>query len=176
MAVADVTISESNGAGETVTPSINNINFGSVDQANLNPVANPITAQADGHSFEKYIRLRVSNMYDTTQLDNIKIWLSGLGGGWKAEEGISCNLTHLPHLYSQASYAQPIETNSSKAISPMPETEPPQANIGIAGSLNGIISSAPGFSDYAVLQMDVGATTPTGNVNQKTITFEYDEQ
>jgi hypothetical protein len=48
--------------------------------------------------------------------------------------------------------------------------------MGIGGSLSGQITSAPAYSDYIVLQLDVTESTPAGAVNQKTITFQWDEQ
>jgi len=52
---ATVVVAEKNGPLASSTESIDvaNVNFGSVDQAALNPSAAPITAQLDGHSFEK---------------------------------------------------------------------------------------------------------------------------
>lgn len=175
---ATVVLAEYNGplASVTETLDISNVNFGSVDQAELVPATYPITAKADGHSFEKWLRLYVSAMGGSSQIDNIKIWLSDLGGGWKTEEGMSCNL--IESGYSQASYPSggPVETNSTVAINAMPETEPAGPNMGIGGSLSGQITSAPSYSDYIVLQLDVSQNTPAGAVNQKTITYQWDEQ
>jgi len=175
---ATVVITETNGpqasSVETVDPS--NINMGSEDDAELVPATYPITAEADGHAYEKWLRLYASAMGGSSIVDNIKIWLSSLGGGWKTDEGMSTNLRESG--YVQASYPAggPIETNSTVATQVMPETEPSGPNLGIGGSLGGEISSAPAYSDWGVLQLDVTASTPAGAVNQKTITFQYDEQ
>ena len=109
-------------------------------------------------------------------IDNLKIWLSGLGGGWKTGEGMSTNLRGSG--YVQASYPSggPIETDSTVATQAMPESEPSGPNLGISGSLGGSITSSPAYSDWGVLQLDVSNLTPAGSVNQKTITFQYDEQ
>jgi len=172
---ATVQIAETNGvAPGTDTIGVNNLNFGNSDAANLDPAANPITAQTDGHSFEKWIRVYVSNLGGSSQIDNLKVWVSDLGGGYATGEGISTNLREAG--YSQASYADPVETDSAVADQTMPTTEPTGANLGIDGSLTNAITTAPKFSDYAVLQMDVTDLTPAGPVNQKTITFQWDEQ
>lgn len=171
---ATVVIAERNGTtpgAETLDPA--NVNMGSVDAAALDPATYPVTAQADGHAFEKWLRFYVSAMGGSVQLDNLKVWLSSLGGGWKTGEGMSTNLR--TSGYVQATYATPVETNSSVAGQVMPEAEPGGANLGIAGSLAGAITSAPAYSDYGVLQLDVTAATPAGAVNQKTITFQWDE-
>lgn len=175
---ATVVVTETNGPSgssvETVDPS--NINMGSVDDAELVPATHPITAQTDGHAFEKWLRIYVSALGDSSIVDNIKIWLSGLGGGWKTGEGMSVNLRESG--YVQASYPAggPIETNSTVAGQVMPETEPSGPNLGIAGVLGGQITSAPAYSDWGVLQLDVSNLTPAGSVNQKTLTFQWDEQ
>ncbi len=174
---ATVVLAETNGpsGSPTETLDISNVNFGSVAQAELDPATYPLTAQADGHSFEKWLRLYVSSLGGSSQLDNIKIWLSSLGGGWKTGEGMSANLRESG--YSEASYpsAGPIETDSVDADQVMPEAEPSGPNLGIGGVLSGQITSTPAYSDWAVLQLDVTASTPAGSVNQKTITIQFDE-
>jgi len=54
---AAVTLSESNGAGETVTASITNANMGDVDAVNLDPIAYPVTP--GNRTYAKYQRLCV---------------------------------------------------------------------------------------------------------------------
>jgi hypothetical protein len=173
---ATVTIAERNGATPgTETPSVTNLNMGSSDAPNLDPATYPITAAANGHAYEKWIRMRVSDLGGSTKIDNLKVWLSSLGGGWKTSEGMSCNLRTSGWVNS-AYPSAPVATDSSIATQAMPEAMPGGPNLGIGGSLAGSITSVPGYSDYCVLQLDVGASTPAGNVNQKTITFQYDEQ
>jgi len=175
---ATVEVAESNGPSatrvETVDPA--NLNLGSNDSVELNPVTYPITAGADGHSFEKWVRLYVSTMGDSSIVDNIKVWLSDLGGGWKTDEGMSTNLR--TSGYSAATYptAGPVETDSPDADQVMLEAEPGGANVGIGGSLSGQIVAAPNYSDWMVFQLDVSASTPAGALNQKTFTFQWDEQ
>ena len=175
---ATIVLAEMNGPDATKIETLDtsNVNFGSDDSPDIVPATYPITAEADGHSFEKWLRLYVSNMGGSSLIDNLKIWLSNLGGGWKTGEGISCNLR--TSGYVQASYQTggPVDTNSTIADQVMPEAEPGGANLGIGGSLSGSIAAAPAYSDYAVLQLDVSASTPAGAVNQKTITFQWDEQ
>jgi len=175
---ATVVLAETNGASgsPSETLDISNVNFGSIAQAELNPATYPITAETDGHAFEKWLRLYVSALGGSSQLDNIKIWLSNLGGGWKTGEGLSTNMR--TSGYSAASYptAGPVETDSPDADQAMPESEPSGPNLGIGGALSGQITSAPAYTDWCVLQLDVTAGTPAGSLNQKTLTFQYDEQ
>jgi hypothetical protein len=57
----------------------------------------------------------------------------------------------------------------------LPAADPGAANLGILGSLAGTITAAPDFSDYIKTQLQTTGATPPGNVNQKTMTLEYDE-
>jgi hypothetical protein len=175
---ATVVVAETNGpaAGSTETVDPANINMGSDDSAELVPATYPITAQADGHAYEKWLRIYVSDIGTSSIIDNLKVWLSALGGGWKTGEGMSTCLRE--SSYSSKSYptAGPVETNSPDADQVMPESEPSGANLGIGGALGGQITSSPAYSDWCVLQLDVSNLTPAGSVNQKTLTFQYDEQ
>lgn len=175
---ATVQVAETNGpfasSSETIDPS--NINMGSDDSAELVPATYPITAMADGHAFEKWLRLYVSAMGGTSIVDNIKIWLSSLGGGWKTGEGMSTSLRTSGYVSMTYPTAGPVDTDSPDADQVMPEAEPGGPNLGISGSLGGQITASPNYSDWAVLQLDVTNLTPAGSLNQKTITFQWDEQ
>lgn len=175
---ATVVVAETNGpqasSTETIDPS--NINMGSNDSAELVPATYPVTAQADGHAFEKWLRMYVSNMGGSAIVDNLKVWLSALGGGWKTGEGMSTCLRESSYASKTYPTAGPVETNSPDADQVMPVTEPSGPNLGIGGSLGGQIVAAPNYSDWCVLQLDVSNLTPAGSVNQKTLTFQYDEQ
>jgi len=170
-------LAETNGASGSSVQSVDiaNVNFGSVDDAELVVLDYPLTAGANEHSFEKWLRLYVSSMGTSAQLDNIKVWLSDNGTGWALEEGISCNLVTAGYSAPTYPTAGPVDTNSPDATVAIPETEPASANVGIAGSLSGILTSAPAYSDWFVLQLDVGATTPAGALQPKTLTIQWDE-
>ncbi len=174
---ATAVLAETNGASgsSTQTLDIANVNFGSLDDAELVPADNPLTAGADKHSFEKWLRLYVSDLGTSSQLDNIKMWLSDNGTGWALEEGLSTNLVTSGYTADSYPAGGPVETDSADAGVAVPETEPSGANVGIAGSLSGILNSAPAYSDWIVLQLDIGATTPAGAVQAKTITIQWDE-
>lgn len=175
---AVVVIAETNGptgtSVETIDPA--NINFGSIDEAALNPSAHPITAQADGHSYEKWLRFYLSDLAGSSIVDNLKVWLSNLGGGFETGEGISTNARESGYVSASYPAGGPIQTDSAIATQVMPETEPSGPNLGIAGSLAGQLTSAPAYSDWLVLQLDVSELTPAGALNQKTVVFQWDEQ
>ena len=166
---ATVVISESNGAGESVTHNISNLNFGSVDSANLTPSANPIVG--GDNSFEKWIRLEITAMGSSNKIDNIQMWKES--GDYVTGETIDANLVTTG--YTAESYATPTDSTSTKADTTMPIADPGAANVGIAGSLTGNLTGV-GYSDYVVIQMHTTTGSPGGDVNQKSFKIQYDEQ
>lgn len=164
--VATAELDEYNGAGETLTANVTNCNFGSNDSPNLVPATYPITA--GNNSFEKYWKMDFTGTFTT--IDNLKVWKSA--GAYVTGEGIDTNARESG--YVNTTYTQPTETTSTKATQVLPITEPAGANLGIAGTLGGSLS-APGASDYLVMQLQTTGATPPGSVNQKTFTFQYDE-
>ena len=165
---ATVEICESNGAGETVTHNITNLNFGSTDSANLDVATYPITVGT--HSYEKYIRIHVTAWGGSNKIDNIQIWKSG--GAYLTGEGIKTNLT--TSGYTSLSYATPSQASYSGNV--MPTASPGTANLGCQGSLSGYLSGSATYSDYCKMQLQTTAATPPGNANTKTFSFQYDEQ
>ena len=178
MGTATIVFSETNGilASAVVTDDISNINFGNDDSPNIVPASHPVIAQADGHSFEKWLRIKVTALGEASIVDNFKMWLSDNGTGWKTGEGISTNLKTSSYSASSYPVGGPVEIDSSEAVNAIPETEPASANIGISGSLSGQITVVDSYTDYIVLQLDVSASTPAGSLQQKEITVQWDEQ
>jgi len=175
---ATVVIAETNGAAgsslETIDPA--NLNMGSGDVAELVPASYPITAKSNGHAYEKWLRFYLSDLGGSSLIDNLKVWISNLGGGWATGEGMSTNLRESGYVAKSYPTLGPVDTDSADADQAMPETEPSGPNLGIGGSLDGSLVAAPGYSDWMVLQLDVSELTPAGSVNQKTLTFQWDEQ
>jgi len=175
---ATVHIAERNGplatSVETVDPT--NVNFGSADVVNLNPATYPLTAGAGACSYEKWLRLYVSSMGGSVLIDNLKVWLSDLGGGYKTGESMLTSL--VTSGYSAPSYPSggPSGSVSSVAVNAMPTSMPSGANLGIGGILAGQILVAPAYSDYMVFQLELSASTPSGTLNTKTFTYQWDEQ
>lgn len=146
--------SESNGAGETVTDAISNVNFGNTDAPNIVPASNPITAGNNG--FEKWVRGKFSGTY--TSISNLKFYKSA--GAYVTGEDIKAFVNH--------AYATPTASTSSIAVTTIPIT------LGSA-----LVPTSPGaspsYSGYITLQEQTTGSTPPGNVNQKTFTLVYDE-
>lgn len=149
--------SESNTVSETVTDGIANLNFGSNDSPDLSPSTYPIVVTES--SFEKYIRAKFSSTF--TEISNMKFWMSAgvlvAGEAIKAAENVA--------------FATPSATpNADSAI---PTTEGGALVIQAADGSGTIV--APGYTKYIRLQLDTTGSTPSGAVNQKTFTFQYDE-
>ena len=175
---AQIELSETNGSTPVVEDGISTINFGSVDDHDLDPDANPISLSSAPQSFEKWLRVHVVDMDTSTAIDNIRVYASDLGGGYKLGEALMSNLTMDASLYSAVAYpgTGPVNTKSSVATAQIPESEPIQANIGIGGALSGQLVADDTYSDYIVLQLQLSGSTPVGAVSQKVITIEWDEQ
>lgn len=175
---ATVEIVETNGAVPAYT-TITALPLGSVDQANLDIAAHPIVAGQC--SFEKWLRLKVSSLGTTSILDNVRIYLQVLGGGWLTSESMKINGTSNFALYAAASYpgGGPVNSVSTVATRAMPEAALDQANLGLGGALSGEINSGstlPFYSDYFVLQLQTGVDTPSGDVQPKVLVVMWDER
>ncbi len=150
--------SESNGAGEAVTDDITTINFGSVDAADLIPATDPILASEN--SFHKCIRCKFSSAF--TEISNMKIWKS-----------VGVYVTGEALKYKEdTSYVQPAEASLGGATD-IPVAEPGSQNVLSAAGTATIV--APGYTEYMQMQLQTTGATPAGAVNQKTLTFQYDE-
>lgn len=154
--------SESNGSGEVVTDNISNLNFGSIDAPNLNPLSYPISA--GDNSYSKYIRAKFTG--DFTEISNMKFWKSA--GQYKTGESITAT--------ANVSYSTP--TQQDVGGNPIPESEDEALSI-LSAEGNSVIengaSGVSGYSGYIRLQLKSSFSTPAGATNQKTFTFQYDE-
>ena len=162
---ATVEISESNGAGTTVTDGISNSNMGNTDAANLDPVAFPVTQGAN--TYIKYQRVHVSNLGTSSKIDNLQVWRTGALGG----AAVHITNARTTSYAGAASYATPVATAIGFAQT-MPSSDPAAANLGIGGSLTGSLT-ATGYSDYLVHQIQTNAADTEGSTT--TMNYQYDE-
>lgn len=163
---ATVEICESNGSTETVTHNITNSNMGNVDQANLDPVANPIFPGAN--TFEKAQRYHVTNMGGSSKIDNLKVWRTGALGG----SAVHLTNARTASYTAKTTYTQPVNTESSIAVVTMPTSTPSTANLGIGGSLSGSFTNT-GYSDYLYHQIQSDPSDTSGSTT--TLNYQYDE-
>ena len=151
--------SESNGVTPTVTDAISNLNFGSNDSCNLTPATYPVVA--GNNSFHKAIRAKFASI--GTSISNMLFWKSA--GTYVTGESIVAK--------NQASYVQPVDTALGGA-SAVPTTSGTALTIHGANGTDLALTSN-GYTEYILLQLQTTGSTPSGAVNQKTFTFQYDE-
>ncbi len=163
---ATVTIDESNGALEAQTVDIANSNMGNVDDAELDPVAYPITPGEN--SYEKWQRFHVSDMSGSSEISNLKVWRTGdLGGAAVHKTNV-----RTADYGGAETYAEPVKTASTVADQTMPTSAPASANLGIGGSLAGSLT-AEGYSDYLVHQIQTNVADVAGSTS--VLNYQYDE-
>ena len=150
--------SESNLVGEVVQDGITNLNFGSVDDHELNTTTYPITR--GNASFEKYIRAKFSDTF--TEISNMKFWRSDVLG-YKTGETLKAA--------ANVSFATPSTTPNADSDIPLSEG----ASLAIQSAAGTTTITAPGYTKYIRLQLQTTGSTPSGSVFQKTLTFQYDE-
>ncbi len=166
---ATVYISESNGAGESVTDNISNINFGSVDQPNIVAANHPIIQTEFG--FNKYLRFKVNSLGDSTTIKDLRAWKSA--GVYVTDEQML--IRDFQGTGGVIAYATPTQGPTAGGDQNIATGDPGTAIIDIAGALAGTITVAPDYSGYFIFKYQTGAATPVGPVNTKTLTFQYDE-
>lgn len=165
---ASVRFDESNGAGETITNGISNMNYGNSDAANLT-IDSTTVITAGNNSYTKYWKFEVTAMGGSNQIDTLELYKSA--GAYVTGEGIQTDLR--TSSYSAPSYATPVTTTYTDQA--LATSDPAAANWGIATSLAGTLTST-GKSDYMKSQLQTTSSSPPGNVNQKTFTIKYNEQ
>jgi len=163
---ATVEIDEANGVGETITHNISDTDMGSVDAANLDPVANPVTP--GNNTYEKWQKIHVTAMGGSSKIDNLKIWRTGALGG----SALHVTNARESSYGGAETYATSTDSDSVVATQAMPTSEPSGANLGIGGSLGGSLTAA-GSSDYLVHQIQTDAGDTAGSTS--TMNYQYDE-
>lgn len=146
--------SESNGAGETVTDGILNVNFGNVDSPNLSSPNNRVVAGEN--SFEKWIRGHFEGTFTT--IDNLRFWKSG--GSLGTGVSIKADVNDM--------YATPTDVTSTVATVNVPTTE------GTA-----LVPDAPvmtgDYSGYITMQLQTTIAASPGSIGTQTFTLKWDE-
>lgn len=169
MAVAVFQISEYNGAGETETTNVSNLNVGNTDAANITPgPSNAITA--GNNAYIKYHKWKCTTFSTLNQISDLRVWKSA--GSYNTGVGIQCSLR--TSSYAQPSYATPATTTYTDQT--MPTSDPGAANLGIGASLTGTITAQNQYSDRLKSQLSTTSSTPAGTLNTLTITFQWLEQ
>ena len=154
---ASFQFSEANTVSETVTDGITNLNFGSNDSVNLNTTTYPITVNTN--SFSKYIAAKFGGTFTT--ISNMLFWKS------------AGTLVTGETILAQANIAFGTPSQTTTGDSAIPTTS--GTALAIQASDGSATIVAPGYTKYTRLQLNTTGSTPSGAVNQKTFTFQYDE-
>ncbi len=178
---ATVAMSESNGAGETITDSISNMNFGSTDAPNLNTTLHPIRPSIP-RSYSKFFRVLLVSLGGSTFINDLRVWKSS-GAYNNFDNIISGGLT--PANQAAQPYITPDNLVQLASGNPtLPTADPGAQNLGIAGFNNSIdkhmptdTGGPPSRSNYFAqqCQINVGGTSAIGALSQKIYTIQYDE-
>ncbi|TSC86762.1 MAG: hypothetical protein G01um101416_616 [Microgenomates group bacterium Gr01-1014_16] len=167
---ATVEIDEQNGKPDSptlaITHNLANTNMGSHGAANLDPATYPIVPGSN--SCDKWQLVHVTNMGSSTRISNFKVWRSG---------SLGANAVHMTNArasdYGGAqTYSTPATTTSTLANQVMPTGSPASANLGIGGSLSGVLT-ASGYSDFLVHQIQTTPQAIAGSTT--TMNYQYDE-
>lgn len=180
---ATVFLSESNGAGPTVTDNVSNINLGGVDLPNIVPANHPVVRPdtvTQFFSYFKSLRIKIQSLGDSLQIQDLRLWKTSgayvVGEGTKLALNSGSNTYHQPNQTSVA-----LAPNSfTEVADPMPSADPGIDYLYTKAASHAaitILDGIPFYCPYIFLQWygNFGATTPIGSVNQKTIAFTYAE-
>lgn len=167
---ATVEIDEQNGKPDSptlaVTHNISNTNMGSHDAANINPVTYPIVP--GGNSCDKWQLFHVTNMGSSSRISNLKVWRSGSLGA----HALHMTNARTTDYGGAEDYTTPTPNTSSVANQTMPTGSPASANLGIGGSLTGVLTTS-GYSDFLVHQIQTTPQAIAGSTT--TMNYQYDE-
>lgn len=186
MASNVVQLSESNGAVETVTDGITNINFGSADTPNM--VANNHQIIKGLQSYAKWIRFKLVTNNNTSD-SVIVVYKSA--GALVTGESIGTNMILSPGNFTTSiiGYGQKTQGAGGTSLSPIPysggapsgisgnvlATTAGAENLSIGNALGNTLTANGTYSNYTYFQLFTTASTPLGPVNTKTFTFQYNE-
>ena len=180
---ATVIINEYHGAGGTKTDKTSgSVRFNNADDANVDLV-NPLVVPGSGqeYSYEKWLRLEITDAGGFTQIDNLRAYsdgANGFGAGvklWYAVAGVYMQ----PVVPSEAS----DPPQSAAAGSPVENmTDFFSSNSGAPIDLDAINSGpftdgspAEEIGDFLVLAMEVEPSASQGVLTAETLTFAFDE-
>ncbi|KKN76660.1 hypothetical protein LCGC14_0368570 [marine sediment metagenome] len=192
MVVANVHIKEYNGStsrtnppatqvGDAagVTDDVANINLVSIDQAEASSSANPVTAGT--RSVSKWLAYELHAINSSNKIDNFQVWYTpqATTTGVTYFSNLNTSLALTTSIYP----APPTNTDFTGAGEGDVETatamafgDPAAENIGVSESGAAGLSVNGAHSDLIAIQFDTTGASPPGNVPQKTVHFQYDEQ
>lgn len=191
MVVANVHIKEYNGAiaqtnppatnvgsGLGGTDDVSNLNLVSIDQAEASSSANPVTA--NNRSFSKWFAYELHAINDSNKIDNFQVWLTPTptAMGVVYYSNLNTTLTSTTSIYPNPPTAADFTTGGEGDVEVANNNwfaDPAAENIGVSEGSGGLAANGA-HSDFIAVQLDTTGSTPPGNLPQKTVHAQYDEQ
>jgi hypothetical protein len=154
---------ETNGSPGSKTTGRTECNFKSVDDSTTNYATSPIQAPTVGssYSYEKWIQGHFQGSY--SDISDVKFWKSG----GTLDAALSINSGTADH---STGYSQPV--NSKSVVAGHNEVPTDEASA-LALNTDGVTGDE--YTDYVVLQLQVGTAAPSGDIGVQTFTMKYNE-
>ena len=155
--------SETNGSAPGArTDGRTECNFKDIDDSTTNYAAAPIQAPTVGssYSYEKWIQGHFQGSY--SDITDVKFWKSG--GSLDAALSINAGVK------AYGSYTTPVKTKSPTAGH---NEVPTDESSALALSTDG--NTGDEYTDFSVLQLQVGTAAPSGDIGVQTFTMKYNE-
>ena len=151
------------GGGQTL---LTNLNFGSVDQAHIEPTTYPISAGSN--SYGKYICGQWSGSF--TEITNIKFWKSA--GDYVTGESCQFTGSIAYGTPSDSDYGDPDVQTSQPTVPnvAIPHFPPNGPGGGLSGPTSGSRTA------FMRIQALTTSESPAGATNTKTFSLTYDRQ
>lgn len=192
MVVANVHIKEYNGGTTQTNPpatnvgsglggtdNVSSINLVSTDAANSSSSAYPVTAGT--RSISKWLVYELHAIEDSNKIDNFQVWYT--------DQAVTTGITYYSNLnttlpLTTSIYPEPptntdfttVNEGDVETATAMPFADPAAENIGVSESGSAGLSVDGSHSDFIAIQLDTTGSTPPGNLPQKILHFQYDEQ
>lgn len=162
---ATVEFDETNGVGAVKTHGVKRIDFGSVDQADLQPAENQI--QIGGRSYSKYISIHFYGTYNS--ISDVKIWLEASNRELPSGVSLKYKTTNI--------YTAPSTDDINGVDIPTSEPASSNVNVGVSESTatGSSTTSNPAYTEYIVLQLQLPTVMDIGMIPPIEIKVKYTE-
>jgi hypothetical protein len=160
---ATIVVAVSHGAGPTVEDSVSGIDLISADNelnTLANRQANPITVGTN--SFEKWVRLKITAT-PANYVQSFQVWFAASVDSSTTLWMTGAYVTYQQGVAATSTYANAdaiTYTSGNKAVWDVGQYTEGQVDA---------------YTEYLVLQLEVGADAGPGNWTQQTVNYSYDE-
>ena len=167
---------ESNGAGQTITHNVTNVNWKNIDDATTAYSSSPITAGAN--SFEKWQNGHFSGTYNSIS--------NGLFAHTATAFGTGLTLKGPPTMTSDTTdlaYTTPSTTANANLTTDMTTVIAITSGVAVWFGATSAVAAGkaasttanPAYSNYLTTQLQTTASASPGDTATATLTLRYDE-